>query len=137
MNTQDEFTALKQAKNKIETAKVIAQKAKVSVVRKIIFYFISGIIIYTSAILLVQYRGLRKNLVSFNEQELKTKSKAFLSQIDSISQELKVTTRWVSKDISDLGPSFITNKNSVDNFTSQAAKNLGVDRNSSHRHKWQ
>lgn len=128
MNTNDEFTALKQAKIKLDNAKGIAQKAKVSVIRKIIIYFIVGIIFYTSAILLVQYKGLRDRLVSFNEQELKTKSEAFLSQIDMISQELKATTRWAAKDISDLGNSFISSKSNVDNFTSQVVKNLGVDR---------
>ena len=104
-----------------------AKKAHTSVIRKIIILVITGIILYTAAILGVQYKGLRDSLVKLNEKDLREKSEVLVTRIHNMGTDLLLTTRWAAKDISDEGQVLLSSGTSIDSYASNAVKKLGAE----------
>src|SRR5574344_1335835 len=104
-----------------------AKKAHTSVIRKLIILIIIGILLYTAAILSAQYKGLSDNLVIFNEKDLREKSEVLITRIQNMGSDLLFTTRWAAKDISDEGPSLLSNGTAIDSYASDAVKKLGAE----------
>src|SRR5574344_1738089 len=117
----------KRAEEFSEEAKVVAKQARTSVIRAIIIAIVIGITLYTGAIMIVQFRGLGKSLVSLNEKDLRSKSEIVIDRIQNISADLTTTARWASKDIADEEATLFSNGAIADSYTSYAVKKIGVE----------
>ena len=109
-------------------AKATAKEAHSSVVRKIIIYIIIGILIYTTAIILVQYKGLSNTLVQYTEENLETKSELVLQQVTDIADQLLITAKWTRKDIMGLNLLSKGNTSRIDDYTGTIIEGMGFDR---------
>ena len=108
-------------------AKIVAKQARTSVIRAIIIAIVIGITIYTGAIMVVQFSGLGKSLVTLNEKDLRSKSEVVITRIQNISADLKTTAHWASKDIADEEATLFSNGASADRYASYAVKKIGVE----------
>ena len=111
-----------------QNAKVVATKAHTSVIRKILIFTVLGIVVYTFALISIQYNGIRKSLIKFSTDDLNAKSEAMTTRIEDSKNSLLEITKWASYSISEKGKSFLKDQNQIDDFVNYAVKYLKVDK---------